>query len=120
MNSVQSKERIKYQTYEVERNKSEKEELINPQIDKSKRENITSDDVTPVYNYPYEFYDEEKVRNEKMNIKNNEEEKNKINKEEIIIPKKEEKKIEKENINTNININNKKFKSKNRKCPRKC
>ena len=108
MNSVQSKERIKYQTYKVERNKSEKEELINPQIDKSKRENITSDDVTPVYNYPYEFYDEEKVRNEKMNIKNNEEEKNKINKEEIIIPKKEEKKIEKESINTNININNKK------------
>ena len=74
MNSSHSRERIKSHSYKVDRNISEKEEIINQQIDKSKKDNITNDDMTPVYNYPYEFYDEEKFRKEEINIKNNEKE----------------------------------------------
>ena len=74
MNSSHSRERIKSHSYKVDRDISEKEEIINQQIDKSKKDNITNDDMTPVYNYPYEFYDEEKFRKEEINIKNNEKE----------------------------------------------
>ena len=74
MNSSHSRERIKSHSYKVDRNISEKEEIINQQIDKSKKDNITNDDMTPIYNYPYEFYDEEKFRKEEINIKNNEKE----------------------------------------------
>ena len=102
MNSSHSKERIKYQTYIVERNQSEKEELINPQIDKSKRENITNEDI-PVYNYPYEFYDDEKMKKEEINIQNNKEEE-KIKQEEKEVKNSEEKKINNENKKIEIQV----------------
>jgi len=102
MNSSHSKERIKYQTYIVERNQSEKEELINPQIDKSKRENINNEDI-PVYNYPYEFYDDEKMKKEEINIQNNKEEE-KIKQEEKEVKNNEEKKINNENKKIEIQV----------------
>ena len=95
MDSSNSNERIKYQTFKIERDKSEKEEVINPQIEKSKRENNTNDD-TPVYNYPYEFYEEEKIKKEEINIQNNKEEE-KIKKEEKDNINNEEKIINNEN-----------------------
>ena len=102
MNSSHSKERIKCQTYKVERNKSEKEELINPQIDKSNRENINNEDI-PVYNYPYEFYDDEKMKKEEINIQNNKEEE-KIKQEEKEVKNNEEKKINNENKKIEIKV----------------
>ena len=102
MNSSHSKERIKYQTYKVEKNQSEKEELINPQIDKSKRENINTEDI-PVYNYPYEFYDDEKIKKEEINIQNNKEEE-KIKQEEKEVKNNEEKKINNENKKIEIQV----------------
>ena len=100
MNSSHSRERIKSHSYKVDRDISEKEEIINQQIDKSKKDNITNDDMTLIYNYPYEFYDEEKFRKEEINIKNKE-------KENII-------KVEKDNNdNKEIKMNNEKVELKN-------
>ena len=60
--SASNKERVQYRSYQGEKYKSEKEESINPQIDKSKKENI-NDDNKPIQNYPYEFYDDNNTNN---------------------------------------------------------
>ena len=60
--SASNKERVQYRSYQGEKYKSEKEEIINPQIDKSKKENI-NDDNKPIQNYPYEFYDDNNNNN---------------------------------------------------------
>ena len=71
MNSEQSnKERIKFQSYQEQRNKNEKEELINPQIDKSKHENNINEENNPICNYPYEFYEDDKNKKEEIKIDN--------------------------------------------------
>ena len=50
-----------YQSYQGELRKTEKEELINSQLDKFKK-NISNDEGKPIHNYPYEFYEENKIQ----------------------------------------------------------
>ena len=103
-----------YQSYQGEVKKLEKEELINSQLDKSKKNN-NNDEGKPIHNYPYEFYEENKIQIElKQNDITKDEPKLKeikeIIKEEFqavkINPENIEKNVEKEKkeINNNENI----------------
>ena len=112
MNSEQSnKERIKFQSYQEQRNKYEKEELINPQIDKSKEENNINEENNPIRNYPYEFYEDDKNKKEQIKIDNQPREIKLLEQKEILKEEQNIKKIIPENkknietINKQINKN---------------
>ena len=107
MNSEQSnKERIKFQSYQEQRNKNEKEELINPQIDKSKEENNINEENNPIRNYPYEFYEDDKNKKEQIKIDNQPREIKLLEQKEILKEDQNIKKIIPEN-KKNIEIINK-------------
>ena len=108
MNSERSnKERIKYQSYQEQKNKSEKEELINPQIDKSKKDNNTNDENNPIHNYPYEFYDDDNNKNDQIkNIEHQPREIKILEQKEILKENQNNKKIIPEK-NKNIEVINK-------------
>ena len=93
MNSESNnKDNILFQSYQGEGKNDEKEEIINSQFDKSKKENNNEENKT-ITNYPYEFYEENK---EQIEFKQNEVQEN----EEQLINKIEVRKEEKTKIET--------------------
>ena len=102
----QNKENILCQSYQGEGKKFEKEELINSQLDKSKK-NKNNDEEKPIHNYPYEFYDDDKQQKElNQNELHNNEEKTMDNNEIIKAEKQNLEKIP-EQIEVNLELENK-------------
>ena len=76
-----NREILPFRSYEVSlknpvafSKKSEKEKIIRPEIDfnngKSKKEENLQDDDEPIYNYPYEFYEEIDFKSEEIKNEN--------------------------------------------------